>query len=104
MKLVSFRTPKPKAFNYKPRYFDDKRDELERRKAKFGLESRLSRDEELRLQMSRRWGKGLEKEGKTLIAKVVAYLVYATFIFGTIYLIMFTNIIEDMLKAFGVTH
>jgi uncharacterized membrane protein YraQ (UPF0718 family) len=54
--------------------------------------------------MSRRWGKGLEKEGKTLIAKVVAYLVYATFIFGTIYLILFTNIIEDMLKAFGVTH
>ena len=104
MRIISFKTPKPKRFNYKPRYFDPEKEALERRKAEMGVESNLTHKEELKLQMSRRWGKNYAEEEKSILSRVVTYLIYAVFIGGSIYLILFTNIIENMLKAFGVTN
>lgn len=104
MRIVSFRTPKPKSFKYSPRYYDPKREEVEKKKAELGLENELSHNEELKLRMSRRWKGGNIDEGRSVLSRVVTYLIYAIFIGGSIYVIMFTNIIEKMLTAFGVTH
>ena len=104
MALTFFKTPKPKSFKYPARYYDQKKDELEKRKAVMGVENRLSHDEELRLRMSNRWGRFDGLEEKSTLSKVVKYLVYGSFIAVTIYFILFTEIIENMLKAFGVTN
>jgi uncharacterized membrane protein YraQ (UPF0718 family) len=104
MRLISFKTPKPKSFNYTPRYYDPKKEELEKRKAALGVENSLSHNEELRLRISSRWSKHSIEDDKPLLTKMVTYLIYATFIGGSIYFILFTNIIEKMLQAFGVTN
>ncbi len=104
MALFFFKTPRPKSFSYKPRYFDEKRDELEKRRAVMGIENELSHNEGLKLRMSNRWGKYNTSNEKSVLSKVVTYMVYATFIGLSIYFILFTDIIENMLKAFGVTN
>ena len=104
MKLISFRTPKPKSFNYTPRYYDPEKEKLERRKAELGLDSELSHNEQLKLRMSRRWGRNVQKDERSPLSKLVSYLVYATIVVGSIYFILFTDVIENMLRAFGVTN
>ncbi len=103
MRIVSFRTPKPKSFKYTPRYYDPKREELEKRKAALGLDSTLSHNDGLKLRMSKRWKHGSVDNEKSILSRVVTYLIYAIFIGATIYIIMFTDIIEKMLRSFGVT-
>ena len=104
MRIISFRTPKPKSFKYKPRYYDQQKEELEKRKAALGLDNKLTHDEGLRLRMDKRWRAGSSSdEEKSILARIVTYLIYAIFIGGSIYIIMFTDIVEQMLRAFGVT-
>ncbi len=103
MRIVSFRTPKPKSFKYTPRYYDAKKEEMEKRKASLGLDSTLSHNEGLKLRMSKRWRHGSADNEKTILSRVITYLIYAFFIGASIYIIMFTDIIEKMLRAFGVT-
>ena len=104
MRIVSFRTPKPKSFKYTPRYYDPKKEELEKRRAALGLDNNLSHNDGLKLQMSKRWNHGAVDEERSILSRVVSYLIYAIFIGGTIYFILFTDIIEKMLSTFGVTH
>ncbi|MFA5417566.1 MAG: hypothetical protein WC341_03820 [Bacteroidales bacterium] len=104
MRLVSFKTPKPKSFTYRPRYYDPDKTALEQKKAALGLDNTLTHHEEIRLQMSRRWRRGSTEKEATTMSKVITYAIYATFILGTIYLIMFTDFVEKLLSSFGVTH
>lgn len=104
MRIISFRTPKPKSFKYTPRYYDQKREELEKRKAAMGLDNELTYNEGLRLRMDKRWRAGNADEEKSTLSKIVTYLIYAIFIGGSIYIIMFTDIVEQILRAFGVTN
>ncbi len=104
MALTFFKTPRPKSFSFKPRYYDQKKDELEKRKAILGVETELKHNEELRLRMSSRWERGGINEGRSTLSKTITYLVYGSFIGLSIYFILFTDIIENMLKAFGVTN
>lgn len=53
---------KPKGFNYIPRYYDPQKEDWERKKAEAGLDTRLSHEEQLRLQMRSRWGVDKNKE------------------------------------------
>lgn len=104
MRIISFRTPKPKSFNYNPRYYDQKKEELEKRKAAMGLDSKLTHGEGLRLRMEKRWRAGSSDDERSILTRVITYLVYSIFIGGSIYIIMFTDIVEQMLRAFGVTN
>ncbi len=104
MRFVIFRTPKPKSFSYKPRYYDPKREEWERKKAEKGLQSKLSHHEELRLQMSKRWRKDELTPDNRLVSKILLYAFYTIFIGGSIYLILFTDFIEKLLAAFGIVN
>jgi len=102
MRIVSIKTPKPKSFSYKPRYYDQQKEELEQKKAMMGLQSRITHNESLKLQMMKRWRTDNLNEEKSLLSKIITYVTYALFIGGTIYFIMFTDIIEKLLSAFGV--
>lgn len=100
MRFTLFKTPQPKKFNYHPRYYDPKKEEWERRKAELGYDSGLTKEEKLRLRMSR-WKKG-ETAGGSNTARFLTYLIYGIFIIGSIYVILFTNLIENFLALFGV--
>jgi hypothetical protein len=102
MRFVTFRTPKPKQFNYKPRYYDEDKEALEQKKAAMGLEAKVSHRESLRLQMSRKWHKGEEIEEKSTLAKVIAYAFYGTVIIGGVYLIFFTDFVYKLIGLFGL--
>lgn len=104
MRIVSFKTPKPKSFSYRPRYYDPDKAALEQKKAAMGLDSTLTHNESIRLQMSKRWRRGHVEKESTSMSKVITYAIYATFILGTVYLIMFTDFVERLLTSFGVTH
>jgi len=101
MRFVVFKTPKPKKFNFPARYYDPKKEEWEQKKAELGYDSALSRDERIRLQMSKRWEKNSDF-GKSTGGRFISYLIYAIVIGGSIYLIVFTNLVENFLTLFGV--
>ena len=100
MRFTVFRTPKAKKFNFPSRYYDPQKEEWEKRKAKLGYDSALSRDERIRLQMSKRWER--DSFGKSNTQRIISYSIYAIVIFGGLYVIFFTNLIENFLTLFGV--
>lgn len=101
MRFTIFKTPKPRRFNFPSRYYDPQRDEWEKRKAELGYDSALSRDERIRLQMSKRWERK-DPFGKSPSSRFISYFIYAIVIGGSIYVILFTNIIDNFLTLFGV--
>ncbi len=101
MRLVFFKTPKAKKFGYQPRYYDPKKEEWERRKSELGYASKLSKEEQLRLKMSGRWNKDVEA-GTGRATRLLTYFIYTVFILGSIYVILFTGLVENFLKLFGL--
>lgn len=102
MGFTAFKTPKPKGFKYIPRYYDPKKEELERRKAELGIDSKLSHSEQLRSKMAGRWHQN-DDDQRSILSRSISYLIYGTVIGLSIYFILFTNIIETILSSFGVT-
>lgn len=102
MRFVMFRTPTPKKFTYKPRYYDEDREQLEKRKAELGYDSELSHREGLKLQMSKRWRRGSSDSGASSLTRLIYYLFYAIVIVGGIYVIFFTDSVNKLVALFGV--
>jgi len=102
MRFVTFRTPKPKQFKYKPRYYDEDIDALEKRKAELGYDSSVSHHESLKLQMSKRWRKSDGDYKRSTLSKMITYLFVGFVIVGGIYLIFFTEFVEKLIALFGI--
>lgn len=93
---------KPRGYNYIPRYYDPQKEAWEQKKAEAGLDSNLSHEEQLRLQMRKKWGADKDKEDpserrtKMLRTFVIVAIVVVAFyyIFCTP---MFTNIISGLM-------
>ena len=102
MRFIMFRTPKPKQFSYKPRYYDEDKERLEQRKAELGYDSKLSHSESLRLQISKRWHRGSSETGSSSLTRLIYYLFYAIVIVGGIYVIFFTDSVNKLVALFGV--
>lgn len=93
---------KPRGFNYIPRYYDPEKEAWEQKKAEAGLDAKLSHEEQLRLQMRKKWGVDKDKEDPNerrarmlrtfVIVAVVAVAFY--YIFCTPVL---TNIISGLM-------
>jgi len=101
MKFTTFKTPKPKQFNYRPRYYDKAKEERERRKAEMGYESSLDHNENLRAMISQRWRKN-DDENSAKRSSIIYYMVYATIILGSIYVIFLTDFVDKLVALFGV--
>lgn len=100
MRFTLFKTPKAKKFNFPSRYYDPQKEEWERRKAELGYDSKLNRNERIRLQMSKRWER--KSFGSNTTQRIISYSIYAFVILGGLYVIFFTNLIENFLTLFGV--
>jgi hypothetical protein len=55
MAFKFFHIPKPKQFEYKPRYYDPKKEELEQRKRALGVTGTGSTEADLRARMQQKW-------------------------------------------------
>jgi hypothetical protein len=101
MKFVLFRTNAPKRFTYRPRYYNPEKEAMQRRKAELGLASELNENESLRARMSARWRhKNPEKVGGKY--QPIRMIVYAGLALVSIYLIFFTDMIYNIIHAFGL--
>ena len=84
-----FNAPKPRKYNYIPRFYDPDMEEWKQKKAARGVDTDLSDEEKLRMRMRRSWGHGDEESKKdgynnfrwVIIVCLVLLLVYV--IFGT---------------------
>ena len=93
---------KPRGFNYIPRYYDPDKEAWEQKKAASGLQSNLNHEEQLRLQMRKKWGVDKDKDtaeerrSKVLRAIIIGAVVVVAFyfIFCTP---MFTNLVAGLM-------
>jgi hypothetical protein len=105
MRFVFFKPPKPKKFHIHARYHDPELERMRKRKAEMGYEEALTHEDELRMQIRKRWRKGEAPEGNFQdfgMSKNISYLIYFILIGGGIYLIFFTDFIDKLLMLFGV--
>ena len=102
MGVFMFHRPEMPKFNYTPRYYNPEKEELEKRKAALGLDSKLSDNEKLRVQMRQRWGRvgddGREKRKST--AGTLRYVVIFGIAAFLIYFIFFTPLVENFITMF----
>ncbi|MGM0565386.1 MAG: hypothetical protein ACQESX_01400 [Bacteroidota bacterium] len=82
MKIVMFKTRKPRTFTYRPRYFDPEKEALEERRR--AREQRLSDSgERLREEMTRKWHRKAKRKSNTTTLVYIAVLALLLFlIFG----------------------
>lgn len=100
MKMFMFRTGNPRRFSYKPRYYDPEREALEKRKASMGFEAKLSEEEKLRMRIHSRWRKSDQGYGLPVMRYI--FVLYTLVIIGGIYVVFFTDLIDNLIRAFGV--
>ncbi len=98
MKLVFFRRPKPRQFDYKPRYYDKEKDEREQRKKELGITDSDDHIEQFRSQLRRKWKYDREaKKRKTSDLKTIVYLLI---VFLFVYLIFFSDFVHNIVTFF----
>jgi hypothetical protein len=88
MKIIAFRTPKPKQFSYKPLYYDEKKERLEELKKKYEDNTQhegVSPDFKERLRSS--WKVKERRTGNISKGTMVVYFVLVMVI---LYLIFFS--------------
>ena len=100
--MAFFYKHKPKGFNYIPRYYDPEKEAWEKKKAEAGLNSNLSHEEQLRLEMRKKWGVDKNNEDPSeRRAKTVRTLIIVAVVAVAFYYIfctpMLTNIISGLM-------
>ncbi|MCU0371436.1 MAG: hypothetical protein MUC31_08475 [Bacteroidales bacterium] len=95
MNIVFFKRPKPRQFNYKPIYFDPEKDEAESRRKALNSDDPKER---MRYEMKRRWKTDKKSPvNNNNIIRIIIYFVFAAF---AIYLIFFTEFINNLVSIF----
>lgn len=99
MRIIFFRRPKPRQFDYKPIYYDKKKEEKEKRKRELGITNSDDQSEKLRSDIQRKWRheRNKRKSGTSEI-KTIIYLVIVALM---IYLIFFTDFVNNFAKVFA---
>jgi hypothetical protein len=88
MKIVFFRTPKPKQFSYPPRYYDAEKERWEQRKKELGLSSDGQTDFGSRITSN--WNRFRKGDRKRKRKAEMSVLVYLLIVAVLIYFIFFT--------------
>lgn len=100
--MAFFYKHKPKGFNYIPRYYDPDKEAWEQKKAASGLSTNLSHEEQLRLQIRKKWGvnKDKEDEGERRSKMVRTIVIVGVVAVGFYYIFctpVLTNIISGLM-------
>ena len=102
MGFYMFHTPKPRKFNYVPRYYDPNQDALEKKKAAMGLDSKLSEEEKRRIRIRKGFGYAQEEmeEKRQSGFKGIRNVVFIGSILLLVYFIFGTPVIENFIEMF----
>lgn len=105
MKIVFFKRPKPKQFDYKPRYWDPEEEEFQRRKRELDGDDNDDKTEghsreELRSQINTQWRRRHTPEEGGRSNNMMKLFIYALIIFFGIYFIFFTGFINNLVRFF----
>lgn len=104
MKLVFFKRPKPKQFNYRPRYWDPEAEEFERRKRLLdgdGSDDKSGRSgHDLRAEIESKWRRRRNADNVGRSNPWMKLFIYALIIFFAIYFIFFTGFINNLVRFF----
>jgi len=92
MKISFFSRPKPRQFNYKPIYYDKKKEEQEKLREKMGLSDKLGTEERIRARMRYQWERKKEKTKRSR-AERNRLLIYLAIIVLLIYLLYFGKVV-----------
>ncbi len=98
MIFTFFKRPKPRSFNYRPIYYDPVKEEAEERKK--ARDSMQSGDpgEHMRAEIRRRWK--IDRSPVNKNAQVIRLLIFVVSAFFAIYLIFFTDFINNLVSVF----
>ena len=98
--MAFFYRHNPKKFNYIPRYFDPEQQAWEEKKAAAGLDSKLTHEEQLRLQMRQKWGAKKNEESKEEQRnKLIRRIVLGVFILFIFYFIFCTPVLNNIVSG-----
>ena len=102
MKFSFFHTPKPRTFNYIPRYYNPEQEALEKKKAAMGLDSKLSEREKRRMRIRNAYGYDPDeyKEKSKIGFKTVRYVLFFGLMFFFVYVIFETPFVEKFFEMF----
>lgn len=97
-----FNMPKPRTFNYTPRYYDPAKEALEKKKAAMGLDSKLSEEEKRRIRIRKGFGYAQEEmeEKRQSGFKGIRNVVFIGSILLLVYFIFGTPVIENFIEMF----
>jgi len=62
MKFFSFKTEKPKQFEYKPRYYDEREETLDPLRREMGLSDGQNHSDRMRARMQHEWNRRQESQ------------------------------------------
>lgn len=103
MGFYFFHTPKPRKFNYIPRYYDPNQEALEKKKASMGLDSKLSEREKRRMRIRSGFGYSpddFEEKRNNVGFKGMRYIVTIGLMAFFIYIIFGTPLIDKFFEMF----
>ncbi len=87
MKIVFFRTPKPRQFSYPPRYYDEEKEHWEMRRKELGLSD--SGDTDFKTMLSNNWRRMRKSDRSRKKKAEMSVLVYLFIVAILIYFIFF---------------
>lgn len=103
MGFYFFHTPKPRKFNYIPRYFDPNQEALEKKKAAMGYDSKLSEQEKRRMRIRSGFGyspEDFEEKRNKIGFGGMRHIIFFGLIGLLVYFIFGTPLIENFIEMF----
>lgn len=99
-----FYRPKPKRFNYVPRYYDPVKEAREQRKAELGLGSaEMSKEELFRAKMRSKWRTNDDADTKKSRAqRTLKAVIYVGIIAVVFYWVFCTDVFEVFVRGLGI--
>ncbi|MBL7104897.1 MAG: hypothetical protein ISS18_11255 [Bacteroidales bacterium] len=89
MKLVFFRIPKPKQFNYPPRYYDEEKERWDRRRKELGI-TKDGEKTDFKSQVGYNWRRMRKVNAARQKKANMSVLIYFLIAAALIYFIFFT--------------
>lgn len=84
-----FRTPKPRRFKYPPRYYDEEKERLERRKKELGIGNQSDTGGSQRADLSGEWQRLRRRDSTRRKSTQISVLVYLIIAAILLYFIFF---------------
>ena len=100
MKFVLFRTSKPKAFEYKPLYYDAEKEKREQRRKELGLDDGDTDHRSFfRGELQSKWRRGGDGNKKGSRRRTIIYM---AILLLAVYYIFFTDFVQKIVNSISV--